>query len=167
MNYFENSLSFEYNRAYNYLNNTWLVRFIGVGVPMISNESVVETSGVYRIPGLKHPIICDYLFLMRFMSLVEIWDSSQVFTKMFSLILAPIFQFGLMKNFDNYEGFRARYSKWNMFGNIGIMLVLDILGTISFFVSITFDHNKKPCFDFGVIINNNTFTKEKLALEMA
>jgi hypothetical protein len=161
------SLTGSYHNSYSYLGNTAIFSLIGGFAPIVSPDSIFVTKFLYRIPGVPHSDSCRGLLLGRFLLTYEFWDSSQIVLKMVSLLFGPIAQIGLLNKFNNYSGYLNKRGSFKFIANAGFILMIDILGTISFFISITIDYRGMPKFDIGVIHSTNPFSQEQMMSAMA
>lgn len=159
---------FNYTASYSCLNNCCLWKTICTFAPIKTKDSVFQLFGNYRIPGIRDTdIVGDAMFLNRLLITTEVWDSSTVAMKMFSLLVGIILQAGGIRTFKNYQNFISGGASWLIFGNIGGIILLDLMGALTFFISVTIDYRGNIIFDFGLILNSNYFAKDALISAMS
>lgn len=160
-------LEAKYTNANYYLGVLVLSNFILAFAPLKTNESLLATYGEFRIPGEPKIRISQSLCLYRFALMREIWDSSEIFVKMFSLMVGVIANVGFLYDFKNINSLCQNQLRLKYIGNTGFIIMLDLMGSLSFFISITFDYRGKLCFDLGIVYSMNSFAKNQLIQSMS
>ncbi|MFN9115806.1 MAG: hypothetical protein ACK5XN_37630 [Bacteroidota bacterium] len=156
------NINFDYTTSYNFLNNVEIFKTLFSITPLISKYTLVQNNRNYRTPGIDKEYIGDFFFMNRFLVMNEIWDSSSVVAKIFSLYIGLVFQVGFLNYFDSYNSYKLNVKTWRFLTNVGVILCFDLMGVFSLFISFTIDNKGRIIFDFGIIQNTNPFTKEQI-----